>query len=91
MAHPILLSYLDVVVQGYHQEFGEQGVTRFFQTTDGWDAPILDDRKQPHYPRHQTLARPETRLVDRMLDDIGARLVPLTPAHSEALHRTRDN
>jgi len=91
IAVPILLIYLDVVVQGYHQEFGEQGVTRFFQTTDGWDAPILDDRKQPHYPRHQTLARPETRLVDRMLDDLGARLVPLTPAHSEALHRTRDS
>ncbi|CUH64295.1 hypothetical protein TG4357_01195 [Thalassovita gelatinovora] len=87
MAHPILLSYLDVVVQGYHQEFGTEGVTRFFQTTDGWDAPILDDRTQPLYPRHQTLARSETRLVDRMLDDVGARLVPLTRSQSEAIHK----
>ena len=42
--HPILLSYLDVVVQGYLREFGEAGVARFFETTDGWGAPIRDDR-----------------------------------------------
>lgn len=89
MAHPILLSYLDVVVQGYHQEFGAEGVDRFFATTDGWDAPILDDRKAPQYPRHQTLTAAETRMVDRLLDDVGARRVSLTPAHSEALRETR--
>ena len=42
--HPILLSYIDVVVQGYLTEFGIDGATRFFETTDGWDAPILNDR-----------------------------------------------
>ena len=89
MAHPILLSYVDVVVQGYFQEFGESGVARFFDTTDGWDAPILDDRKTPQYPRHQALSRHETGLVDRMLDDVGARRVPLTAAHSEALRQAR--
>ena len=46
---PILLSYLDVVVQGYLQAFGEQGVEAFFQTTDGWDAHILNDRDAPRY------------------------------------------
>ena len=35
---PILLSYLDVVVQGYLAEFGEAGVARFFASTDGWGA-----------------------------------------------------
>jgi hypothetical protein len=28
--HPVLLSYVDVVVQGYLREFGEEGVARFF-------------------------------------------------------------
>ena len=48
---PILLSYLDVVVQGYWRVFGADGVDRFFATTDGWDAPILNDRSAPRYPR----------------------------------------
>lgn len=77
MAHPVLLSYLDVVVQGYLAEFGPQGVARFFQTTDGWDAPILDDRAHPHYPRHQALSAPETALVDDWLTRLGAAVVHL--------------
>ncbi|KPU84725.1 hypothetical protein JI58_01910 [Marinosulfonomonas sp. PRT-SC04] len=61
---PILLSYLDVVVQGYLAEFGEAGVARFFASTDGWGAPIMDDRADPRYPRAQTLSKSETALVD---------------------------
>ena len=64
----ILLSYLDVVVQGYRAEFGDAGVTRFFDTTDGWDTtPILDDRATPRYPRAQRLTAEETELVDHHL------------------------
>ena len=66
-AHPILLSYLDVVVQGYLAEFGEAGVAGFFETTAGWDAPIRDDRGAPDYPRAQTLDPAERALVDRWL------------------------
>lgn len=62
--NPILLSYLDVVVQGYLAEFGEAGVARFFASTDGWDAPVLDDRIDPVYPRAQSLTSTETALVD---------------------------
>lgn len=69
---PILLSYLDVVVQGYLQEFGEAGVARFFATTSGWEAPIADDRAKPRYPRAQNLTREETALVDRHLKELGA-------------------
>lgn len=65
--NPILLSYLDVVVQGYLTEFGEEGVARFFDTTDGWHAPILNDRAKPVYPRAQSLSRTETALVDTYL------------------------
>ena len=44
---PVLLSYVDVVVQGYLHEFGEDGVARFFETTDGWNAPMKNDRAEP--------------------------------------------
>ncbi len=64
---PILLSYLDVVVQGYLREFGPQGVARFFASTHGWDAPILNDRDNPRYPRRQILTDQETALVDACL------------------------
>lgn len=69
--HPLLLSYIDVVVQGYLKEFGEEGVARFFRTTDGWNAPVADDRADPIYLRHQVLTRAERALVDRWLDDMG--------------------
>lgn len=69
--HPILLSYLDVVVQGYFQMFGQEGVDNFFSSTDGWDTTILDDRKAPEYPRHRTLSRRETLMVDTHIDALG--------------------
>ncbi|MCZ0812413.1 MAG: gamma-glutamylcyclotransferase family protein [Pseudomonadota bacterium] len=65
--HPALLSYIDVVVQGYLREFGETGAQRFFDTTDGWDAPVLDDRADPVYPRHRSLHPDERAFVDDQL------------------------
>ncbi len=50
----------------------ESGVDRFFQTTDGWDAPILNDRRAPIYPRHQHLTTKEMGLVDTYLRNLGA-------------------
>ena len=73
--HPVLLSYLDAVVQGYLSEFGEAGVRHFFDTTDGWDAPIRDDRPDPIYPRHQVLTRDEQSLVLDELARVGAKVV----------------
>ena len=75
VAHPVLLSYIDVVVQGYLREFGEDGVARFFETTDGWDAPILNDRAAPVYARHQALTRGELSLVDQFLAGVGAQMI----------------
>lgn len=71
-AHPILLSYLDVVLQGYLREFGEAGALRFVDTTSGWDAPILDDRDDPRYPRHRRLTLSERGFVDDALRALGA-------------------
>ena len=72
--HVVLLSYLDVVVQGFLRVFGEDGVTRFFDTTDGWDTPILNDRTTPYYPRHQPLLSGEIALVDHHLNRLSARV-----------------
>ncbi|MFK7752383.1 MAG: gamma-glutamylcyclotransferase family protein [Sedimentitalea sp.] len=68
----ILLSYLDVVVQGYLKAFGADGAAQFFATTSGWDRPVLDDRAAPIYPRHQPLGPEETACVDRHLAQLSA-------------------
>ncbi len=68
--HHILLSYLDVVVQGFLREFGEAGVEAFFATTDGWDTPVRDDRAAPLYPRAQRLSARETALTNRLLAQV---------------------
>ncbi len=83
-SHMILLSYLDVVVQGFHEVFGETGVKAFFDTTDGWDTPIVNDRADPIYPRHQVLTNAQTALVDDHLDRLSAQVkqrheAPLPP------------
>lgn len=70
--NPVLLSYLDVVVQGYFREFGLDGVAHFFETTEGWNAPILNDRSDPVYPRAQMLSAEETALVDEGLSRLSA-------------------
>ncbi|MGI3170339.1 gamma-glutamylcyclotransferase family protein [Pseudooceanicola sp. C21-150M6] len=73
-ARSILLSYLDVCVQGYLQVFGEDGGQHFFDTTAGWDVtPVLDDRAAPRYPRKQVLTAKETAFVDAQLDRLGVR------------------
>lgn len=65
--HPILRSYLDVVVQGFLREFGTDGAMNFFTTTSGWQSGIFDDRAAPIYPRHQVLSKDETDFVDTAL------------------------
>lgn len=73
--HPVLLSYIDVVVQGYLREFGEDGAARFFDTTSGWDTPVLNDRATPVYPRACRLSRTETAFVDAALAQRGVRMI----------------
>ena len=64
---PILLSYLDVVLQGYLDMFGEAGARKFFDTTENWHAPIRNDRHDPVYPRAQRLASEEIAWIDAEL------------------------
>jgi len=74
--YPVLLSYLETVVQGYLHEFGASGVTRFFDTTEGWDAPVLDDRAAPRYPRHQPPDAQARALVEIHLARMGTPRLP---------------
>lgn len=66
--HPVLLSYIDTVVAGFRDVFGDAGAQRFFATTDGWDAPVLDDRKAPVYRRAIPPTSETRKLVDAALD-----------------------
>lgn len=72
--NPILLSYIDVVVQGYLHEFGPDGAQHFFETTGGWHAPILNDRAAPVYPRHQVLSVEEREIVDAGIALVGGQI-----------------
>lgn len=47
----ILWSYLETVLFGYYQVFGSVGVDAFMATTRQW-TDVLDDRKNPLYPRY---------------------------------------
>ena len=69
---PILLSYLDVVVQGFLHQFGQDGAAHFFTTTAGWDRPAIDDRAAPIYPRATVLSPAERAFVDANLSRVRA-------------------
>jgi len=73
--NPVLLSYIDVVVQGFLAEFGPDGARHFFDTTQGWHVPVLDDRAAPIYARAQGLDEAERAVVDEGLARVGARIV----------------
>lgn len=70
----VLLSYLDVVVQGFLHHYGDAGAEHFFATTDDWPAVIVDDRHVPRYPRHQSLTQAERAAVDRHLSELDVRV-----------------
>jgi len=59
--HHILRSYLDVVMQGYLHQFGEEGVHRFVESTLNFGIPIKEDRDNPLYPRATELTDDEER------------------------------
>jgi hypothetical protein len=73
--NPVVLSYIDVVVQGFLKEFGDDGVAHFFETTEGWNMPVINDRAAPIYARHQRLTSAERALVDEALGRLGARVI----------------
>ena len=73
VARPILQSYLDAVLQGFHREHGNEGVERFVHETEAFDIPVLRDRHQPRYPRHVRLEDDQRDYFDRLLARRGVR------------------
>jgi hypothetical protein len=76
--HPIMLSYLDVVIAGFLKTFGASGADRFLRTTDDWHVPVLNDRAAPRYPRALSLNPGERQRVDRCLEELG-----IVPVHTK--------
>ena len=83
--HPILLSYLDVVVSGYTALMGDAGPAHFFETTHGW-GPVVDDRETPIYPRALPLAPTTRHRVDAALVALSVPVHP--PEHARLLLQT---
>lgn len=71
--HPILQSYLDCVLAGFHAFWGEAGVTHFLETTNGWHVPVLADRSEPVYPRAVQLDAKLAELIDDHLSGLKLR------------------
>ena len=75
-AYPIALSYVDCVLAGCLAR-GEGFAGEFMQTTAGWDAPILNDRANPQYPRGTPLT---ARIRERIDFHLAAHLPMTHPA-----------
>ncbi len=68
---PLLQSYLDAVMQGFLNAHGQTGLSRFIETTTGFDREIILDRDKPLYPRAVTLSSKEKTIFDQLLKDAG--------------------
>jgi len=66
--YPVAQSYVDVVITGYQDLFGDDGVSRFMDTTRGWNGPILSDRDLPAYVRALMFDRDKLQQIDTVLD-----------------------
>lgn len=78
--YPILLSYVETVLAGFLNTFGDDGPGHFIETTADWHVPVLNDRSNPIYPRAIALTAQERGLVDRLLTQAG-----VTPVEMPAL------
>ena len=68
---PVCLSYVDCVLQGYYRMYGVDGVRAFVATTEGWELPFQDDRRNPRYPRSVSLTATEKDIFDAILRERG--------------------
>lgn len=66
---PILRSYLETVLVGFHTVFGTQGVRSFIDTTTAWTR-IQDDSVLPLYPRYVKAQGAALKPVQQALAEI---------------------
>jgi glutathione-specific gamma-glutamylcyclotransferase len=64
---PLWMSYIEVVTYGFWRVFGENGVDEYIHSTGGWEAPIIDDRTRPRYPRMMSLTGEERAFIERKI------------------------
>lgn len=65
--HPVLQSYIDCVLAGYHHKFAETGMQAFVASTRGWEGAIFNDRHAPRYPRWVEVAAEQQMNFDRLV------------------------
>lgn len=71
--HPVLQSYVDCVMAGYLERFGQNGLYSLVSSTRGWDRPRLNDRDTPFYPRWVPVDEEQRQLFDHCLDQVDSR------------------
>jgi|ERR1041385_1251997 cation transport regulator ChaC len=67
-ACPIVQSYVDVVLAGC-LTIGEAFATEFMRTTALWDAPLVNDRWTPRYPRAEHFPADVLDRVDALVGE----------------------
>ena len=60
----LLQSYMDAVLQGFRNEYGDEGVSHFVDTTANFNRRVIADRERPLYPRSVDLTDAEKSLFD---------------------------
>ena len=63
----LLQSYLDAVMQGFFNEYGDEGVRHFMDTTKGFDRKLIRDRQSPKYPRPVMLSDSDATYFDSLV------------------------
>lgn len=66
---PLLQTYIDCVMAGFEDRFGEAGLLHFLATTDGWQSPVVNDRQAPRYARAVELPAERLRWFDSLLQE----------------------
>ena len=73
--HPVLLSYVDTVIAGFLNRFGENGPQHFVDTTLDWHVPVLNDRRDPRYSRAVRPTCDERARVDALMASLGVTMI----------------
>lgn len=81
--HPVLQSYIDCVLAGYHKRFAENGLNAFIASTHGWEGTIFNDRHAPRYPRSVSVAQDRQTHYDALIQQHLASLAGLSYPHQK--------
>ena len=63
----LLQNYLNAVMQSFFNEYGDEGVRHFMDTTKGFDRKLIRDRQAPKYPRPVMLSDADANYFDSLV------------------------